>query len=257
MVQRGGGGPEGSARREEDMTIAVAVCYPPDDLRNFENQIAEAPRFERAVIVAADSRYCDKARQPRRDDGIKLALLAKNVVAVFAGNVWSAREALRELKDDMAAGPLQPFAVRAARRFESHLAPDSVVECLIAGVTTSPVEPFIIKLLCKNGSCVSTVSYSCEVIGGSARANAMFKGFLTDKNRLSGGYSTPGEMVLRVGEALSSTIQAETSEYIGGRVQMVWCTKDKLLQSTLWDINPNSIKSPDITPLSWLLDELS
>ena len=85
----------------------------------------------------------------------------------------------------------------------------------------------------------------------------MFKGFLNDKERLSGGYSTPGKIALIVGEALSSTIQAGTSEYIGGRVQMVWCTKDKMLQSSIFDINPNSIASLDITPVSRRLDELS
>ena len=240
------------------MTIAVAVCYPPDDLRNLGNQIAQSPMLEPAVLLAADSRYCDLAGQPVRDDGIKLALLAKNVAAVFAGEVCSARRALRELKHLMDAGPLEPFEKWAASQFESTIPPYSEVQCLIGGVTTGSVPvPFIVKLLCKNGSCVSTGSYSSEIIGGTAHANTIFKKFLNDKNRLSGGYATPGKMALKVGEALSSTIQAGTAEYIGGRVQTVWCTKDTLQQSRIWDINPNSIDSPAITPLTWQLDELS
>lgn len=234
------------------MTIAAAVCYPPDDLA-----ITNLPMVESAVIVAADSLYSDQSGQPVRDDGIKLALLAKNVVAAFAGDVSPARKALRELKGLMAAGTFQPFEERAARLFESYVPPDSKVHCLIGGVTTdSTYKPFIIKLLCKNGICDSTVSYSCELIGGNSHLHTMFKGFLNDMHRLSGGYSTPGKMALRVGEALSSTMEAGTAQYIGGKVQMVWVTKDKLVNPHLFSINPNSIDSPNITHLSWQLDEL-
>ena len=53
----------------------------------------------------------------------------------------------------------------------------------------------------------------------------MFTSLLDDKQRLSGGYSEPSQMSLRVMEALDSTIHAHY-QAIGGRVQCAIVTRD-------------------------------
>lgn len=83
------------------------------------------------------------------------------------------------------------------------------------------------------------------------QAEAMFTSLLDDKQRLSGGYSEPSQMSLRVMEALDSTIHAHY-QAIGGKVQCAIVTRDGLLTGQVWDIevfnNPPSTRRFTLRP---------
>ena len=81
------------------MTLAVAVCHPPDALKGLERSLGGDILFERAVILAADSLYSDESGQPKDPHGLKIVPLAQNVGAVFSGDdVTHTLTAVEELK---------------------------------------------------------------------------------------------------------------------------------------------------------------
>ena len=235
------------------MTLSVAVCYPPDDLRNLESNTGTT-MFERAVILAADSLYSNKMGRPLREDGLKLVPLANNVGAVFDGTVCYARKARDEIKllmSGLGSFSLDQFGTYARGYFDAAVPPDEVVECLI-GIVCQTTETRILKLS-SSDRFIPHYSQSYELIGGHEQAKTKFATLLNDKGRLRSGYSRPGQMGNRVQEALDSTIQAHYPT-VGGSVQYAIVTKDRFLPGEGWEVDVSNL-SPAIRRITLRPDE--
>lgn len=213
--------------------------------------------FERAVILASDSLYFDETTRQRGPEfGQKVFPLARNCVAVIAGDVKSARDALRETKRRMnqleGTSDWERFGAIVHDCFDliptySHNLDIPIdVDCLI-GICPSNGEPNILKV-----SSASTIRFepvftrSYEAIGAEENTRHAFRGLMEDRTRLGGVDGSPSGEALRVLEALHSTIETHP-EYIGSPVQALMITKDRLLIASAFDIaSPTDITR--ITP---------
>ena len=236
-----------------EMTLSVAVCYPPEDLKNLERDPGTGV-FERAIIIAADSLYSDRMGRPVREDGLKLVPLGNNIGAVFAGTVTCARKALDDIKlyiSGLGGFSLDQFGTYARGCFDAAVPPDEVVECLI-GIVCQTTETRILKLS-SSDRFIPHYSQSHELIGGHEQAKTKFATLLNDKRRLRSVISRPGQMGNRVQEALDSTIQAHYPT-VGGSVQYAIVTKDRFLPGEGWEVDVSNL-SPAIRRITLRPDE--
>ena len=218
------------------MTLAVAVCHPPDVLRSFERHMGGEILFERAVILAADSLYSDEAGNPKYDRGLKLVQLAPNVGAVFAGNVTYTKKAIEEFKHMMSgfgSSNLDQFGRRAQSYFDAFVPENKDSACLF-GIVDRDLEPHILKLTSEDRF-LPHYSNSVEMIGGNNGASNMFINLLADPARLPGSTSKPGQIGLRVVDALDATIQ-EHYPTVGGSVQAGFVTKNRFYSIGAFEI---------------------
>ncbi len=219
------------------MTLAAAICFPPDILRNFERASGNENLFERAVILAADSLYSDKQGRPVDERGLKLVRIAQNTGAVFAGDIEYTKEAIDEFKRVLfghGALTLDQFGKRAQSYFDAHV-PDNTDSACLIGFVDSDSNPHILKLTSRDRF-RPQYSDSIEIIGASNEASEMFVSLYSDHSRLPGSNSTPTQTGLRAVEALDSTIQKHYPT-VGGQVQAGIVTKDKMLSITGLDID--------------------
>ena len=224
---------------------------------NLENSVGRH-MFERAVTLASDSLYFYSAtRQPEPEFGQKVFPLARNCVAVIAGDVASARDALCETKRRMdqleETCDWERFGAivhdcfdDVIPRYSHNLDIPIEVDCLI-GICPSTGEPNILKV-----SSASTIRFepvftgTYEAIGADEDTRQAFRALMEDRTRLGGGQNALAGEALRVLEALDSTI-ATHPEYIGRPVQAMMITRDGLRTLSAFDIaSPDDITR--ITP---------
>jgi hypothetical protein len=84
------------------MTLAVAACFPWGRLKQANDSLPPGMRTKPGVILATDSRVLTgrfpSGRYQYVDDGRKLYPLDAAATLVFAGDVWSAQETARRLR---------------------------------------------------------------------------------------------------------------------------------------------------------------
>ena len=232
------------------VTLAVARCFPTADLVNFEKSVGRT-MFERAVILASDSLY---KRDGQRMTGLgeKVFLLARNCAAVISGRVDPARGALHETKRRMeelqGTSNWERFTAIVHDCFDKVTDTSVSASCLI-GICSLSGEPSILKVSSRSSTRVELVTRSYEAIGADPDTRQAFCGFMEDKTRLgSRGASSPLSQLLRVVEALQSTIETHP-KYIGEPVQALMITREGLRIPSVFDIAPtDDITMTLITP---------
>ena len=218
--------------------------------------------FERAVILASDSLYSDSTTGKRLPGlGQKVFPLARNCVAVIAGDVTSARDALRETKRriDQLDGTSDWERLGAivhdcfddvVPEYSHSLDIPIDVECLI-GICPSSGEPNILKV-----SSASTIRFepvftrSHEAIGADEDTRQAFRGLMHDRTRLGGGGGSLSGEGLRVLEALDSTIKSHP-KYIDRPVQSLMITRNRLLIGSAFEIASSDDTTRITPPQNW------
>ena len=92
------------------------------------------------ILLLSDSRY-SRGTQPYRDDGKKVRALAKNIYAVFAGNVLEAQRALAKVKECLsfsASGSFEDIRIILKSSFDSKITTwdDQTPHCLLGVIST-------------------------------------------------------------------------------------------------------------------------
>lgn len=93
------------------------------------------------ILLLSDSRY-SRGTQPYRDDGKKVCALAKNIYAVFAGNVLEAQRALAKVKERLsfsASGSFEDLRKILKSSFDSKITtwdPRQTPHCLLGVIST-------------------------------------------------------------------------------------------------------------------------
>lgn len=106
------------------MTLAVAACFPWGKLGRMRWAQPNIVNLEQGVILATDSRFTIGAAHD--DAGQKLYPLARNAVAVFAGDVLAAQRALNDAKTYLirrggsVKDPTEPVSDILRRAYSKH-----------------------------------------------------------------------------------------------------------------------------------------